>query len=95
MVNARVPAIGRRRFCDLVTTVVYDTPPTEAGGAVRRTKARRANASHPARPRSTSSSERGTLTDVEFCVQLLQLQHGERTSICARHDRRIACTQVC
>ncbi|MET0421178.1 MAG: bifunctional [glutamine synthetase] adenylyltransferase/[glutamine synthetase]-adenylyl-L-tyrosine phosphorylase [Acidimicrobiia bacterium] len=72
------PELGQR-FCDLATRVVYDTPFTEGDAReVRRSKARVERERIPPGEDHEFHLKlgRGTLTDVEFCVQLLQLQHG-------------------
>jgi glutamate-ammonia-ligase adenylyltransferase len=68
-----------RRFIELVTPHVYREPfPDDAIREVRRMKARieRERIPHGEDPRFHLKLGRGSLSDVEFTVQLLQLQHG-------------------
>ncbi|MFI5047984.1 MAG: bifunctional [glutamine synthetase] adenylyltransferase/[glutamine synthetase]-adenylyl-L-tyrosine phosphorylase, partial [Acidimicrobiia bacterium] len=72
------PDVGER-FCDLVDDVVYGTPFGDADAReVRRMKARIERERVPTGedPQFHLKLGRGSLSDVEFCVQLLQLQHG-------------------
>jgi glutamate-ammonia-ligase adenylyltransferase len=82
LAKARVVAGDRElgaRFCSLVDDVVYTTPFTdEDGREVRRIKARIERERIPPGedPQFHLKLGRGSLSDVEFLVQLLQLQHG-------------------
>ncbi len=72
------PDLGRR-FVDLVQPIVYRDPFPEADAReVRRIKARVERERIPPGedPQFHLKSGRGALTDIEFTVQLLQLQHG-------------------
>jgi glutamate-ammonia-ligase adenylyltransferase len=72
------PDVGER-FCGLVDDVVYGRPFTDADAReVRRMKARieRERVPPGEDPQFHLKLGRGSLSDVEFCVQLLQLQHG-------------------
>ena len=67
------------RFCDLVNDVVYGQPFTdEDAREVRRIKARieRERVPPGEDPQFHLKLGRGSLSDIEFTVQLLQLQHG-------------------
>jgi glutamate-ammonia-ligase adenylyltransferase len=79
-----------QRFCDLVQPFVYRDPfPEEEVREVRRMKARieRERIPPDEDPQFHLKLGRGSLSDVEFTVQLLQLVHG------ARHpDVRVAAT---
>jgi glutamate-ammonia-ligase adenylyltransferase len=69
------------RFCEVVERFVWDRPFTAADArAVRRVKARVELERLPAGedPEFHLKLGRGALADVEFCVQLLQLEHGVR-----------------
>jgi glutamate-ammonia-ligase adenylyltransferase len=82
LAKARVVAGDRElgaRFCSLVDDVVYGAPFTdEDGREVRRMKARIERERIPPSedPQFHLKLGRGSLSDVEFLVQLLQLQHG-------------------
>ena len=70
-----------RRFCELVEPYVYRDPfPEEEVREVRRMKARIERERIPTDedPQFHLKLGRGSLSDVEFTVQLLQLQHGAR-----------------
>jgi len=72
------PELGQE-FCDLIEPFVYRSPfPEEAAREVRRIKARVERERIPAGedPEFHLKLGRGGLTDIEFTVQLLQLQHG-------------------
>jgi glutamate-ammonia-ligase adenylyltransferase len=72
------PDVGER-FCELVDDVVYERPFSDADAReVRRMKARIERERLPPGedPQFHLKLGRGSLSDVEFCVQLLQLQHG-------------------
>jgi glutamate-ammonia-ligase adenylyltransferase len=72
------PDIGRR-FCELIEPYVYREPfPPEAVREIRRIKARVERERIPPGedPQFHLKLGKGGLTDVEFTVQLLQLQHG-------------------
>ena len=67
------------RFCDLVERVVYEQPFTDEDmREIRRMKARIERERIPPGedPQFHLKLGRGSLSDVEFLVQLLQLQHG-------------------
>jgi len=72
------PDVGER-FCRLVDDVVYGRPFTDADAReVRRMKARIERERVPLGedPEFRLKLGRGSLSDIEFCVQLLQLRHG-------------------
>jgi glutamate-ammonia-ligase adenylyltransferase len=82
-------ALGAR-FCELADRVVYQYPFTEEHGReVRRMKARIERERIPPGedPQFHLKLGRGSLSDVEFTVQLLQLQHGG-----ARSELRVSGT---
>ena len=73
------PDVGER-FCELVEQAVYGrTFGDEDAREVRRMKARieRERVAPGEDPQFHLKLGRGSLSDVEFCVQLLQLQHGD------------------
>jgi glutamate-ammonia-ligase adenylyltransferase len=82
LAKARVVAGDREvgaRFCSLIEDVVYGKPFTEEDQReVRRMKARIERERIPPGedPQFHLKLGRGSLSDVEFLVQLLQLQHG-------------------
>jgi [glutamine synthetase] adenylyltransferase / [glutamine synthetase]-adenylyl-L-tyrosine phosphorylase len=72
------PDVGER-FAELVERVVYDAPFSgDDAREVRRMKARIERERVPLGedPQFHLKLGRGSLTDIEFCVQLLQLEHG-------------------
>jgi glutamate-ammonia-ligase adenylyltransferase len=74
------PAVGER-FCAIVDRVVYEQPFTaDDAREVRRMKARIERERIPPGedPQFHLKLGRGSLSDVEFLVQLLQLEHGSR-----------------
>lgn len=74
-------ALGER-FMELVEPFVYRDPfPADAAREIRRVKARVERERIPPGedPEFHLKLGKGALTDVEFTVQLLQLQHGART----------------
>jgi glutamate-ammonia-ligase adenylyltransferase len=82
LVKARFVAGDRElgaRFTSLAEQVAYDTPLTDVDAReIRRIKARIERERIPSGedPQFHLKLGRGALTDIEFCVQLLQLQHG-------------------
>src|SRR5581483_780396 len=97
LVRAR-PVAGDRalaaRFMDVVDEFVWERPFTEADRReIRRVKARVEHERIPANedPQYHLKLGRGSLSDVEFCAQLLQLEHGVRATstvaaLAALHD---------
>ncbi|MDQ1519160.1 MAG: [glutamine synthetase] adenylyltransferase / [glutamine synthetase]-adenylyl-L-tyrosine, partial [Actinomycetota bacterium] len=84
LLRARVVAgdvrVGQQ-FLDLITPFVYQDPfPDDAVREIRRMKARieRERIPHGEDPQFHLKLGRGSLSDIEFTVQLLQLQHGAR-----------------
>jgi glutamate-ammonia-ligase adenylyltransferase len=84
LLRARVvagDAATGQRFLDLITPFVYRDPlPDEAVREIRRMKARieRERIPRGEDPQFHLKLGRGSLSDIEFTVQLLQLQHGAR-----------------